>query len=141
MKTLINLILNDQLNEAVDFCFSQLNIRVRLAEMDMREQAFSDLSISPLVESLIKKMVVRNGKRKRMTTTSAKTPTITVRGMKYKARIAHVDASGKKKEIHRTAKQIRSKVIKMKKLWKTKLRNKVKQMVRKRAISNRIGGR
>lgn len=91
-----------------------------------------------LVEALKSKFVVRKGRLHRKWSYSGGEK-ISIKGKKYAAKVAEVNPmTGKRIEAKRTEAQVRNKIIKMKRLWKTTMRAKLPQLLRNRLRSMKI---
>lgn len=130
IKNLIDLIIKGNLSEAQD-TFSNIM-------SDKIHEAMSTVNVELFDEAIASKLVVRQGKihRKWSTTSGSK---LNVRGKQYAARSVSINpVTGKRKEIKRSEAQVRKKVINMKRRWKTTMRAKLPQLLRKRARSNKL---
>lgn len=128
---LVQAILSGQTAVALD-AFDRL-LRDKIDDRLNEQFEQTDLS-----EGLKAKMVVRKGRVKRRWTIEGGSK-LRVRGQEYAARRAEIDPfTGKRKEVKRTEEEIRSKVIKMKRRWRTTMRAKLPQLLRNRLRSMKI---
>ena len=140
MKSFISAILSGDLSSAKSM-FDTL-LKTKTNELINTTRETHPLKIESevdVVESMISKMVVRGGKVKRAWTTASGSSMITIKGKAYRGKRAQVDKkTGRRKEVNRSEAQIRAKVIKMKRRWRTTMRAKLPQLLRKRAQSMKI---
>ena len=129
--SLVQAILSGQTAEALGLFDQMLRNKIN----DRLNEQFEQTELS---EGLKAKMVVRKGRVKRRWTIEGGSK-LRVRGQEYAARRAEIDPStGKRKEVKRTEEEIRSKVIKMKRRWRTTMRAKLPQLLRNRLRSMKI---
>lgn len=115
-----------------------LDVFDRLLRDKIDDRLNEQFEQTDLSEGLKAKMVVRKGRVKRRWTIEGGSK-LRVRGQEYAARRAEIDPfTGKRKEVKRTEEEIRSKVIKMKRRWRTTMRAKLPQLLRNRLRSMKI---
>lgn len=94
-----------------------------------------------LIEALRSKLVVRKGKVKRKWSSTGVSQ-ITIRGNQYNSKVAQINPkTGKKTEAKRSEAQVRAKIFKMKRMWKTTMRAKLPNLLRMRARSMKLANR
>lgn len=136
IKELVEAIVSGNNTLAEDLISKIFEQKVEERVKEIRESISPKFTKQDIVESLRSKLVVRNGKiRRRWSYVGS--DNFSVRGKTYAAKIARVTSNGRR-ESRRSAAQVRDKVIKMKRLWKSSLRAKLPQMLRNRLRSMKI---
>lgn len=138
MKELVEKIISGQIAEATRLFEQLLADKIQEKMEESRPDLIESTEMFDLVEALTSKMVVRGGKIRRKWTGTGGAQ-LSVRGKQYKAKRVQIDPkTGKRKEVNRSEAEVRKKVIDMKRRWKTTMRAKLPQLLRKRARSSNI---
>ncbi len=136
IKELVEAIASGNNIAAEELVSKILEQKIRTKIKEIRESVTPTFERHDLLESLRSRLVVRNGKiRRRWSYVGS--DNFSVRGKTYAAKVARVTSNGRR-ESRRSAAQVREKVIKMKRLWKSSLRAKLPQMLRNRLRSMKI---
>lgn len=135
--------INDNVSIQLVECIKETLNRKAMVSIDNLKETVKPEFKSPITEAILNKFVVRNGKIKRKASYFGSNK-LTVKGKQYAGVTAFVNSkTGKRKEIQRSKEQLQSKIIKMKRRWKTTLKAKLPGMLRQRArsmaVSNRLG--